>query len=57
MFYMTCKYIVSHNIVHTTGTEMHKFCKIQNSEKAIFVPVGCNYGFVNWDNNRSLCHV
>ena len=57
MFYMTCKYIVSHNIVHTTGTEMHKFCKIQNSENVISVPVGCNYEFVNWDNNRSPCHV
>ena len=57
MFYMTSKYIVSHNSMHTTGTEIHKFCKIQNSENVISVPVGCNYEFVNWDNNRSPCHV
>jgi len=47
MFYITCKYIVSHNIMHTKGTETQKYCKIQNSENVISVPVGCNYGFVN----------
>ena len=42
MFYKTCKSIVSHNYMHTKGTEMIVFEQIQNFEKSVFVPVGCN---------------
>ena len=41
MFYMTCKHIVSQNIMHPRGTEMLIFWIIQNIGKWVFVPVGC----------------
>ena len=42
MLHVTYDSIVSHNYMHTTGTEMIFFEEIQNFEKSNFVPVGCN---------------
>ena len=42
MFYTIRKSIVSHNYRHTKGTETIVFEQIQNFEKSVFVPAGCN---------------
>ena len=42
MLHVTSKCIVSHNIVHPTGTKMLIFWIIQKLKKQSFVPDGCN---------------